>query len=61
MQSIIIIHYPLFDTKMIICEGVQKRSGGPLYDTVVICKGRSKNGQGGPLYDTAMIILCKGV
>ena len=27
MQSIIIIHYLLFDTAMIICEGVQKRSG----------------------------------
>ena len=40
MQSIIIIHYPLYDTAMIICEGVQKRSGGPLYDTaVMICKG----------------------
>ena len=60
MQSIIIIHYPLFDTAMILCEGIQKRSGDPLYDTAVICKGRFKNGQGGPLYDTAMII-CKGV
>ena len=40
MQSIIIIHYPLYDTAMIICEVVQKRSGGPLYDTaVIICKG----------------------
>ena len=39
MQSIIIIHYPLYDTAMIICEGVQKRSGGPLYDTaVIICE-----------------------
>ena len=36
MQSIIIIYYPLYDTAMIICEGVQKRSGGPLYDTAVI-------------------------
>ena len=60
MQSISIIHYPLYDTAMIKCEGVQKRSGGPLYDIAVMCKGRSKNGRGGPLYDTAMII-CKGV
>ena len=38
MQSIIIIH------AMIICEGVQKRSGGPLYDTaVIICEGVWKN------------------
>ena len=38
--AIIIIHYPLYDTAMIIREGVQKRSGGPLYDTaVIICKG----------------------
>ena len=44
MQPIIIIHYPLYDTAMIICEGVQKRSGGPLYDTaVIICKGVRKN------------------
>ena len=60
MQSIIIIHYPLYDTAMIICEGVQKGSGGPLYDTAVICKGKSKNGQGGPLYDTA-VMICKGM
>ena len=40
MQSITIIQYPLYDTAMILCEGVQKRSGGPLYDTaVIICKG----------------------
>ena len=44
MQSIIIIHYPLYDTAMIMCEGVQKRSGGPLYHTaVIICKGVWKN------------------
>ena len=46
---------PLYDTAMIICKGVQKRSGGPLYDTaMIICKGVQKR-SGGPLYDTAMI------
>ena len=35
---------------IMICKGVQKRSGSPLYDIAMI---------GGPLYGTAMII-CKG-
>ena len=44
MQSIIIIHYPLYDTAM-ICKGRSKNGqGGPLYDTaVIICKGMWKN------------------
>ena len=47
MQSIIIIHYPLYDTAMLICEGVQKRSGGPLYDTaVIICEGCERTIEG---------------
>ena len=38
---------------MMICKGVQIRSGSPLYDiAMIICKG-------GPLYGTAMII-CEG-
>ena len=60
MQSIIIIHYPLYDTAMIICKGGSKDGqGGPFYDTAVICKGVQKR-SGGPLYDTA-VIICKGV
>ena len=59
IQSIIIIHYPLYDTAMI--RGVQRRSRGPLYDTaVIIRKGGVQRRSGGPLYDTA-VILCKGV
>ena len=60
MQSIIIIHYPLYDTAMIICKGGPKTvRGGPLYDTaVIICKGGPKTVRG-PLYDTA-VIICKG-
>ena len=46
----------LYDTAMIICKVVRKRSGGPLYDiAMIICKrgrkqlGGGKNGQGGAL------------
>ena len=45
---------PFYDNAMMICKGVQKRSGSPLYDiAMIICKG------GGALYGTAMII-CEG-
>ena len=48
MQSIIIMHYPLYDTAMIICKGGSKDGqGGPSYDTaVIICKGGPKTVRG---------------